>query len=102
VASFMMLFFTCITCGSICCPTQCCGPADPAQGAAGGGLSASTSTSTSTSSNKVPLASQEVHGPMHGAAATASAVPVHVVVSQPVNYSYQEEEDPSLAKRNYV
>lgn len=27
-ASFFMLLFSCVTCGSVCCPTKCCGPAD--------------------------------------------------------------------------
>jgi len=42
VVSFLMMFFSCITCGSTCCPAKCCGPAEEA-------------------GSTEPMASQEVH-----------------------------------------
>jgi hypothetical protein len=84
VASFAMLLFSCISCGSVCCPAQCCGPAEEGD-RQGDDL-------------KDPLqADQQHHGRGGDSSSSASAGGgVHVVMAEPV------EEDPNLTKSNYV
>jgi hypothetical protein len=66
VVSFMMLFFSCISCGSICCPNKCCGPPD-----------------ATGSEHKDPLmTAQEVHSPVQ-----QQQQQVHVVVAEEVHES---------------
>lgn len=90
VATFMMLFFSCVSCGSTCCPNKCCGPAEGDHAEANLALNA-------------PLSGQQVHSSMHSAQSVhvvhESAhlhQPPQVVVAEPVI------DPPSTAKNNYV
>jgi hypothetical protein len=79
IASFMMLFFSCITCGSTCCPTKCCGPADGVEG----------------TDNKDPMGSQEVQSAIHSQQQHVHSQPIQVVVAEEIH-------NPNSPKNNYV